>query len=300
MNESIPLAYTLVEGRAVDAFDAFATDILGLQRAASPGPGTTAYRLDEKAQRILVRQGDADDLVAAGFEAPSEAAFVAAIERARAAGASPQAGSADEARLRKVAEFVWFADPEGNRVELCRGLENASEPFSSKAMPGGFKTGSLGMGHYVLIAADRVRMERFYREALGMKLSDTATDREPVGEVSVSFLRATARHHTVGFAQAPIPFPRRLHHIMVEANQLDDVGASYERALAAGAPIANHLGRHFNDRMFSYYVVSPLGFFVEVGEGGLEIDDATWQIEHVDRFHSWGHRPGLPVPAGHA
>jgi hypothetical protein len=87
---------------------------------------------------------------------------------------------------------------------------------------------------------------------------------------------------------------------MVEANQLDDVGASYERALAAGAPIANHLGRHFNDRMFSYYVVSPLGFFVEVGEGGLEIDDATWQIEHVDRFHSWGHRPGLPVPAGHA
>jgi hypothetical protein len=84
---------------------------------------------------------------------------------------------------------------------------------------------------------------------------------------------------------------------MIEANDLDDVGASYERALAAGAPIANHLGRHLNDRMFSYYVVSPLGFFIEVGQGGLEVDEATWRVEHVDRFHSWGHRPGLPVPA---
>jgi hypothetical protein len=113
-------------------------------------------------------------------------------------------------------------------------------------------------------------------------------------------LRATPRHHTVAFAQAPVPFPRRLHHIMIEANELDDVGASYERALAAGAPIANHLGRHSNDKMFSYYGVTPLGFFVEVGQGGLEVDDANWQIEHFDHFHSWGHRPGLPVPAAHA
>jgi 2,3-dihydroxybiphenyl 1,2-dioxygenase len=297
MNESISLAYTIVEGRDVEAFDAFATHILGVQRGASPAPDVRSYRLDEKAQRILVRRGAAEDIAAVGFEAPSPHAFEAAVARARAAGAQPQAGTDDEARIRQVAEFAWFADPEGNRIELCHGLRDATEPFQSELMPAGFKTGALGMGHYVLITDDRLTLARFYTETLGMRLSDTATDREPIGEVSVSFLRATPRHHTVGFAQAPIPFPRRLHHIMIEANDLDDVGASYERALAAGAPIANHLGRHLNDRMFSYYVVSPLGFFIEVGQGGLEVDEATWRVEHVDRFHSWGHRPGLPVPA---
>jgi 2,3-dihydroxybiphenyl 1,2-dioxygenase len=300
MNDSISLAYTIVEGRDIDAFDAFAKDILGLQRSASPGPGFAAYRLDEKAQRILVRRGDADDLAAVGFETTSSRALAAAVERARAAGALPQAGTAEEARARRVSEFAWFLDPEGNRIELCHGLQTATEPFHSEMMPGGFKTGSLGMGHYVLIAHDRASMERFYFAALGMKLSDTVTDTEPVGEITVSFLRATARHHTVGFAQAPVPFPRRLHHIMIEANELDDVCASYERALAAGAPMANHLGRHLNDRMFSYYAVSPLGFFVEVGHGGIEVDEATWRVEHFDRFHSWGHRPGRPLQPAHA
>jgi 2,3-dihydroxybiphenyl 1,2-dioxygenase len=297
MTDSIALAYTLVEGREIDAFDAFATAVLGLQRGLPPAPGHTAYRLDDKAQRIVVRHGPADDLVAAGFEAASPSAFAAAVDRARAAGVATHLGSAEEARLRRVAQFVWFTDPEGNRIELCHGLESAAEPFASALVPSGFKTGSLGMGHYVLITREREGLARFYLDVLGLRLSDTAAEREPIGEVTVSFLRATPRHHTVAFAQAPVPFPRRLHHIMIEVNELDDVGASYERAIAAGAPIANHLGRHSNDKMFSYYVVTPLGFFIEVGQGGLEVDDATWQIAHVDRFHAWGHRSGLSQAA---
>jgi 2,3-dihydroxybiphenyl 1,2-dioxygenase len=300
MNDAISLAYVVVEGRNVDAFDSYATEVLGVQRAVAPGYGHSAYRLDNKAQRILVRRGELDDMVSAGFETASSRGFTAALERVCSAGARPQAGTSDEARLRRVAEFAWFVDPEGNRIELCYGLQTADEPFVSELMPGGFKTGPLGMGHYVLIAADRIGLAQFYLDALGMKLSDTASAHEPVGEVSVSFLRATPRHHTVGFAQAPVPFPRRLHHIMIEANDLDDVGASYERAIAAGAPIANHLGRHSNDKMFSYYGVTPFGFSVEVGQGGLEVDDASWRIGHFDHFHSWGHRPGLVTPAARA
>ena len=155
MIDSVALAYMLVEGNDVDGFDAFATGILGMQRSLPPAPEHTAYRLDANAQRIVVRRGPADDLVAAGFEAGSPEAFAAAVDRVRRAGVATRAGTAEEARIRRVAEFVWFTDPEGNRVELCHGLESAAEPFSSSLIPGGFKTGSLGMGHYVLIAHDR-------------------------------------------------------------------------------------------------------------------------------------------------
>ena len=60
---------------------------------------------------------------------------------------------------------------------------------------------------------------------------------------------------------------------MVETSGCDDVGRAFDRALASGRPIANGLGRHDNDEMFSFYVVSPAGFQVEVGHGARVVGD---------------------------
>jgi hypothetical protein len=52
---------------------------------------------------------------------------------------------------------------------------------------------------------------------------------------------------------------------------------------------ATTLGRHSNDQMVFFYVVTPSGFEVEYGGGGRLVDDATWQVQRHDRGGLWGH-----------
>ena len=81
------------------------------------------------------------------------------------------------------------------------------------------------------------------------------------------FYHCNPRHHSVALAKPPIELPQKLHHVMVETGSHDNVGAAFDRAREAGLPIANALGKHDNDKMFSFYVVTPAGFQVEVGYG---------------------------------
>ena len=75
-------------------------------------------------------------------------------------------------------------------------------------------------------------------------------------------------------AHIPAPvLPQKLHHINFEVKQVADVGAAFERALAAGTPLANMLGQHENDGMVSFYSVGPDGWQVEVGATGRQITD---------------------------
>jgi hypothetical protein len=62
--------------------------------------------------------------------------------------------------------------------------------------------------------------------------------------------------------------------------------------------IANTLGVHPNDRVFSFYARTPSGFDVEFGYGGRKVDDATWKVGRYDRLSVWGHRMPATLPAG--
>ena len=77
---------------------------------------------------------------------------------------------------------------------------------------------------------------------------------------------------------------------MVEANTLEDVGCTFDRARAANVPIINSLGQHYNDPMLSFYVISPSGFNMEFGWKGLMVDDDTWTVRtYSGRGELWGH-----------
>lgn len=123
-----------------------------------------------------------------------------------------------------------------------------------------------------------------------MKLSDRIhTELAPGLTLDITFLHANPRHHTVAFTEAPLP--KRIHHFMIELGAMEDVGRAYDRCLERGVPIANTLGQHPNDGMFSFYARTPSGFEVEVGWGGRKVDDATWEVRSYDRLSTWGHRP---------
>ena len=193
---------------------------------------------------------------------------------------------------RRVARLARTTAPWGVGVELVSGLEDAPEPFRSATMPGGFLTDGVGFGHAVFATMDFDESHRFVTEALGMGQSDWLEMEIMEGvELEVRFYHCNERHHSIALARPPFEMPQRLHHLMFETREVDDVGAAFDRAREAGLAIANSLGRHDNDAMFSFYVVSPAGFQVEVGHGARLVTDDWDDNRRYDRMSRWGHQP---------
>ena len=149
----------------------------------------------------------------------------------------------------------------------------------------GFKTGELGFGHVVLRSETPKESVKLLTEVLGFRISDY------IG--TMTFLHCNPRHHSIAIQPRNPDLPRsrdkKMWHFMLETASLDDVGTALDLAGKTGAPLATTLGRHTNDQMVSFYVVTPSGFEVEYGWGARLVDDATWQVQRHDRGGLWGH-----------
>jgi 2,3-dihydroxybiphenyl 1,2-dioxygenase len=283
------LGYLGIEVSDLDAWRRFATDMLGLAIAAPRADGALPLRMDDHDHRFLLHQGASDDVAYVGWEVADGAAMTALRDRVARSGAAVRSGTASEVEARGVQEMIHFDDPNGIRTEIFHGPSLGLRTFRTSKIASGFKTGVRGMGHVLVNASDAVKTERFYRDVLGFRLSDYV-DTDFMGmPVHAVFLHANPRHHSLAFAA--LQLPKRLHHVMLETNSLDDVGAAFYRAQDLGVPIALGLGRHQNDRMVSFYGVTPSGFCFEVGWGAREVDDETWEVKTYNGASEWGHRP---------
>lgn len=285
------LAYVVYEVSSLDDWERFGVSLLGLQ-AGTRTNDTLTLRTDDKAHRWICVAGPADDVAATGYEVAGDDELEALAGALRAAGADVTEGDAALAAARKVDRILLTSDPLGNRLELVTNLADAGTPFESAVMLGGFVTGAGGAGHTVVIdhGADRDKVLAFYTDVLGFAVSDFIDEEVAPGIVaSVAFLHCNGRHHTVAFAG--MPFGKKVHHVMTEVSDIRDVGLAYDRCMDARQPFEMTLGMHPNDKMFSFYVRTPSGFNVEYGWGGLVIDEATWQVKHLDKLSTWGHRP---------
>ncbi len=105
-------------------------------------------------------------------------------------------------------------------------------------------------------SARQTAFEQFYTEVLGFNVSDTIE-----AGTTLRFFHCpgyAARHHTVAMVSAPGMVG--LHHVMLEVNDLDDVGNALDIDNQRQIPLAMSLGRHTNDQMTSFYVRTPSGF----------------------------------------
>lgn len=290
------LGYVGLEVSDLARWRAFACDQLGLQWVDRTD-GTVDLRMDQYATRIRLHQGPRDDLAYAGWEVRDSAALHSLAQRLTAAGFAVQTAGPEEARDRLVHGLVRFADPEGNAHEAFFGpLQRTNEPFVSPTATR-FKTGRQGLGHLVLSCRDKPAMMSFFLDTLGFRLSDhIATEVVPGRPLEISFMRCNGRHHSL--ALAPVPIPKKIVHLMVETTTIDDVGRALHRCMAAGTHLTFTLGRHSNDDMLSFYPLTPSGFDIEYGWGGLEVDDETWHVLTHDVNSAWGHlyqRPPRPA-----
>lgn len=293
------LGYVVIGSKKLSEWEDFAVNILGMQVGRSEPGKLLALRLDDMQQRIIIEDGDEEDLRAAGWAFKTEQALRAFVKRLQDRGLPVQEHSRQEATNRRVEKLYSLADPNGYTLEFfCGGyVAPSNQPFKSQKLCGaGFKTGDLGIGHVLVRAKDYAQSMDFYQEALGLRLSDFIR-----GEVRPGHVAEAAFFHTVGgrhhsLATGAVNIPKVLGHLMVELQSLNDVGQAYDRCRAAGLNFARELGHHPNDQMTSFYVETPSGFSIEYGWGGLVVDDESWTVRTYNQFSDWGHaRPGQAV-----
>lgn len=291
MRHDIELAYIGIEVADPAALSELFGEVIGLAPGEPASDGTLTWRNDDFAHRVLVRPGPANDAAFIGFEAKDEAAFDATARRLRAAGFALSEGTDDELKARRVDRLLRTSSPWGVAIELVSGLAEATTPYATPLMPAGFLTEGVGFGHAVFATTVFEESDAFLVDGLGFEQSDWIVFEIAEGvELEVRFYHCNERHHSLALAKAPFEMPQALHHVMFESNSADDVGAAFDRAWATDLAIPNGLGRHDNDRMFSFYVASPAGFMVEVGHGARVVTDDWDDNRRYDRISMWGHQ----------
>jgi 2,3-dihydroxybiphenyl 1,2-dioxygenase len=285
------LGYLGLAASDLAPWQAFATGLLGLMPASASAAGRGGdaplrFRMDVRAWRIAVHRGEASGLAYAGWEAADREGLEAVAARLRAADVAVERPGADERAARGVAELLRFRDPWGQVHEVFSGaLYDFDRPFASPAGVSGFVTEN-GLGHLLLAVPDCGRAEAFYTRALGLRVTDRM---DMGGGRRTVFLRASPRHHSLALTDV-LP-ATGLHHFMLEARTLEDVGRAWDRAQDLRVPIQMTLGQHANDPLVSFYAETPAGFGVEFGCHGMLVDDATWAVrEFGGKGEIWGHR----------
>jgi 2,3-dihydroxybiphenyl 1,2-dioxygenase len=292
MSELQNLAYVVVEASDLAAWRDYAINIVGLAEGSGNGK-TLGLRMDEHPWRILLEEGPADDLSAAGWDLGSEQALDRYADKLRGKGLNVT--EADPGN-RAVSKLYRTEDPIGFSHEFFYGRTglDGARPATSPVVRGeGFVTGDLGIGHILPVAKDYDASVRWYQDMLGLRYSDRIRQEMAPGIYADAtfFHTATGRHHSL--ATGAFPSRKTLNHLMLEYRDMSDVGAAFDRARAADVPIVLELGHHPNDRMFSFYMRTPSGFGLELGFGGIVIDDDSWEPQIYSVMSDWGHRRNM-------
>lgn len=291
MAELQNLAYIVVAASDLKAWRDYATIIIGLGTTEVAGD-CLGLRMDNHPWRILIEPGSDDDLTHAGWDLGSDDELDDYVAGLRAKGADVREEKAELVQKRSTNRLFSLADPNGFRHEFFVGRTGKRDDggaLSSILRGPGFETNDLGIGHILPVSKNYEEGVRWYQDVLGLRYSDRIRQEIAPGIFADAtfFHSATGRHHSL--ATGTFPSKKLLNHLMLEYRDMNDVGLAYERAKKAGIPIVLELGHHPNDQMFSFYMRTPSGFGIELGYGGIVIDEATWEPQLYSVMSDWGH-----------
>ncbi|HEX3347764.1 MAG TPA: VOC family protein [Acetobacteraceae bacterium] len=195
---------------------------------------------------------------------------------------------------------VWFRDPDGVLIELRvaeKSSPNEKSVFSNPSSPPGVQ-GSYSrskaprvrprrLAHVLLFTSDVPRSLAFYRDVLGLRLSDRS------GE-GIAFMHGIhgSDHHMIAFAKSN---GAGLHHLSWDVGSVNDVGLGAMQMADKGFSAGWGVGRHVLGSNYFHYVRDPWGSWCEYSS---DIDyipaDHDWASgDHApeDAFYVWGPTP---------
>jgi len=282
------LGYIGFEVADVEAWSRLCTDVIGLMPAAENTDGSIGFRMDERAQRLFLRQGGADDVCALGLCAESIDEYTTTLARLAANHVDTETLSAAVASARGAERGVRLSGPYDVPIEFTTPLRPADVPYAPPYPGEDWLTGNLGVGHVLLLVPDKEVMSRFLCDSFGFRYSNTGKGPwNGVEAAEVDFLNCNARHHSLAPTTVGERLPKLVGHFMLERKSVDAVGLTYDRARKAGLHVTNELGRH-TDGALSFYAQTPSGFDFEVGAESILVDD-DWQVFELTSYSNWGH-----------
>jgi len=289
------LGYIGVNSQQTDAWREFACHVMGLEDVSArceAEPDEAYFKMDDHPYRLFVTPGGAETLQVCGWETNSAEGLQEVADALSTAGVDFTWGDNALINRRRVQNLLCFKDPSGNQHEAFWGVVSDFRKFNSATGVRNFVTGEQGMGHVVLPAPNFDETVTFLSDVLGFGLSDlmklrfTPDPDEPVKRLW--FMHCNQRHHSLGLFE--MPMPAGCVHMMLEVNDVDEVGRCNDRRIAAEVKLTGTLGRHANDHMVSFYMRSPSGFDVEIGAEGRTVTDwSEYQVFESTVASFWGH-----------
>lgn len=276
------LGYLRLTSNKLEEWGEFATTILGMMPVSNAGSETRFFRIDEYAHRLAVTGGPESRVEAMGYEVGNAEELAELVEDLEGEGIAVSAGSEAECAERSVSGFVRFTDPGGLPVELFFGPRYDYSPVVTPLVSGFVSGSDIGLGHTAMACPNAEKSVALYTRVFGFAERNTMRRNGR----RTWFLSPNPRQHTLALSESD---NARMSHFMLEMRSIDDVGRALDRVTELNAPLLLGFGRHTNDKMLSFYVVTPDGFSVEVGFGGLMVTDSPPTFE-IPSPTLWGHR----------
>lgn len=152
-----------------------------------------------------------------------------------------------------------FVDLEGRVIELLADTLAVPRLGREDAVP-------VGVTHVVLNTVDIDAAVEFYRDVLGMRVSDWS-------EHQMAFLRCNADHHSIAFNQAQWT---SVNHVAYEMPTVDHFMRGIGRLRHHGVLPLWGPGKHGpGDNTFSYFA-DPAGLVCEYTSGIAQVDEDRW------------------------
>lgn len=276
-------AYIGLNATDLEGWKSHAVEVLGMQ-IVEEAADQCKFRMDDKHHRFTVYQSEEDSAAYFGWEVGSAEDLNLLGEKMRGLGYSVEQASKEQAKDRGVHQLVRLRDPGGNNVELFFG-QSSGHPFLPGREMRGFCIQDMGIGHTAIMTTAFDESVRFYKE-LGLRLSDIL---DMGNTIYGHFFRCNPREHSIALLPAP---HNGIHHLMLEVNQLSDVGRALDLCNDRGVRVTMTMGQHVNDLVVSFYHQTPSGFDIEVGCNGWqinEVEDANWRVRNYTDISLWGH-----------
>jgi 2,3-dihydroxy-p-cumate/2,3-dihydroxybenzoate 3,4-dioxygenase len=267
MIELTDIAYVRSGVADLDKAVTFATEIVGLELAASGEAGVAHLRADSRHHCLSLVEGPSG-VIASGFQVADEDALGAAETDLERAGLTVERGAAAAARSRRVRQFIAFDDPFGNRLELVCQQESVTRPVAFTR-----HAGITEFGHLCLDAPDVHEAYRFWNSHFNARVSDWIGDK-------ACLIRIDPVHHKLAVFQADGP---GLCHMNFQVETIDDVFRNWHFLVEHGVEIEMGPGRHPQSTAVFLYFLGPEGFTYEYSFGVRRIeDDAAWRPRTFD------------------
>ena len=279
------LGYLGLEVSDPQAWKDYATQCVGMEAFDEQEADRFYLRMDNWHHRFVVHTGPSDDMLYMGWRVPDAAALERAQTILKDAGIDCRPGTPEECAERRVLGLLKLQDPSGIATEIFYAPQvDQHLPFHpGRRMHGKFVTGSQGLGHILVQSADPAASYKFY-SLLGLKGAVEYPLQTPMGLAKPVFMHCNDRQHSIAFG---IPSDKKLNHMMIEYQELDDLGLSHDIVRKRDIPVALQLGKHSNDKALTFYSATPSGWLMELGWGAAKSSD-NQQYHLLDVF---GHGP---------